>query len=79
MTSEKDIRWKQRVSIFNKALKKLSEAVVAVKKDLDEKEIEIHNENTEEIFDEILKEGLIQRFKYTHELTWNVMRIFYLK
>jgi nucleotidyltransferase substrate binding protein (TIGR01987 family) len=24
--------------------------------------------------DEILKEGLIQRFEYTHELAWNVMK-----
>ena len=76
MTSEKDIRWKQRFSNFNKAFKKLSEAIVYVKKDLDEQENDINNDNTEEILDEILKEGLIQRFEYTHELAWNVMKDF---
>lgn len=26
------------------------------------------------MLDEIIKEGLIQRFEYTHELAWNVMK-----
>lgn len=26
------------------------------------------------MLDEIVKEGLIQRFEYTHELAWNVMK-----
>lgn len=65
MTSNKDIRWEQRFSNYNKALKKLSEAVDYIKR-----------EKAEEILDEILKEGLIQRFEYTHELAWNVMKDF---
>ena len=28
----------------------------------------------DEILDEMIKEGLIQRFEYTHELAWNVMK-----
>lgn len=72
MTSN-DIRWEQRFSNYNKALKKLSEAIEYIKKDFDEQEAGI---NTEEVFDEILKEGLIQRFEYTHELAWNVMKDF---
>ena len=31
------------------------------------------------IIEEILKEGVIQRFEYTHELAWNVMKDFYWK
>ena len=68
MTSKKDIRWEQRFSNFNKALKKLSEAIDYVKKN-----------PKEEILDEILKEGIIQRFEYTHELAWNVMKDFLLE
>ncbi|MGY6560804.1 MAG: nucleotidyltransferase substrate binding protein [Luteibaculaceae bacterium] len=26
------------------------------------------------VLDEMIKEGLIQRFEYTHELAWNVMK-----
>ncbi len=68
MTSMNDIRWEQRFSNFNKALKKLSEAIGYVK-----------NKPKEKVLDEILKEGIIQRFEYTHELAWNVMKDFLLE
>lgn len=70
MTSEQDIRWEQRFSNYNKAFKKLSEAIEYVKNNFDEKEIE----DTEEVLEEIIKEGLIQRFEYTYEMAWNVMK-----
>lgn len=76
MTSKKDIRWEQRFSNFNKALKKLSVAIDYIKKDLEQKEIDIEHEPQEEVLDEILKEGIIQRFEYTHELAWNVIKDF---
>lgn len=53
-----DIRWEQRFSNYNKALIKLKEGV-----DIDLKEIS-----------DIEKEGVIQRFEFTHELAWNVMK-----
>lgn len=64
---EEDIRWEQRFSNYNKALHKLSQAVAFINQS---------NENIEttEVLDEIIKEGLIQRFEYTHELAWNVMK-----
>lgn len=65
---ELDTRWTQRFSNFKKALTKLTEAVKYIK-DSETKE-------SSSILDEILKEGLIQRFEYTHELTWNVMKDF---
>lgn len=71
---EKDIRWEQRFRNFNKALKKLSDAVDFIKNNFS-----LENDKSDEvalhvILDEIVKEGLIQRFEYTHELAWNVMK-----
>lgn len=66
---DKDVRWEQRFSNFVKALNKLKQAVVYIQdKDVNE------GENEELVLDEMLKEGLIQRFEYTHELAWNVMK-----
>lgn len=76
MTEDRDIRWEQRFSNFNKALIKLSEAIAYIKNDLAKKDIDVEDGKTGEILDEILKEGLIQRFEYTHELAWNVMKDF---
>jgi nucleotidyltransferase substrate binding protein (TIGR01987 family) len=73
MMNQEDIRWEQRFSNFNKALKKLTQAVDFVKQEV-LKEDELNEENENEILDEIIKEGLIQRFEYTYELAWNVMK-----
>ncbi len=74
MTKKIDIRWEQRFTNFNKALNKLTEAIEFIRKNLLNKENRIENDYTEEILDEILKEGLIQRFEYTFEMAWNVMK-----
>lgn len=57
---EQDIRWKQRFSNFEKALSKLSEVIL----------------KPEIALSDLEKEGLIQRFEFTHELSWNVMKDF---
>ena len=74
MTDNKDIRWEQRFSNFMKALNKLSEAIKYIKKDLLEKEIDTKYEDSEQVLEEIIKEGLIQRFEYTYEMAWNVIK-----
>lgn len=74
MTDNKDNRWEQRFSNYNKALKKLKEAVEYLEKDLNDKEIDIEDEIAEDVLDDIIKEGLIQRFEYTYEMAWNVMK-----
>ena len=61
---KKDIRWIQRFSNFRKALVKLNQAVGIISNQA---------ESVKEV-DELLKEGLIQRFEYTHELAWKVMK-----
>lgn len=57
---DKDVRWKQRFTNFEKALSQLT------------KGIENNNINTPDI----IKEGIIQRFEFTHELAWKVMKDF---
>jgi nucleotidyltransferase substrate binding protein (TIGR01987 family) len=69
MISNQDIRWQQRFSNYNKALKKFNEAIEYIKR-----EIKTNQEDINEVLDEIIKEGLIQRFEYTYELAWNVMK-----
>ena len=64
MEDKEDIRWIQRFDNYRKALRKMSKAVEIVADKLD----------WGGDVDELLKEGLIQRFEYTHELAWNVMR-----
>lgn len=59
-----DIRWIQRFDNYRRALAKLKMAVETVSK-IDGLGSEV---------DELLREGLIQRFEYTHELAWKVMK-----
>jgi len=57
-----DIRWEQRLSIFNIALSQLEKGVsLAGERELTDLE----------------EQGLIQLFEYTHELSWNVMKDYF--
>ena len=53
-----DIRWLQRFSNFRKALSQLTDAV----------------EQYNDASPDIVKEGVLQRFEFTHELAWKVMK-----
>lgn len=64
MTENKDIRWMQRFDNYRKALRLLGQGV----------EIVSQRVNGDEAVEDLLKEGLIQRFEYTHELAWKVMK-----
>lgn len=59
-----NIRWQQRFSNYRKALIKLNQAVELLSTQIER----------EKMVDELLQEGLIQRFEYTHELAWKVMK-----
>ena len=56
MDKEKDIRWIQRFENYRKALFRLKQAVNIISEKIGE----------DEETDDFLKEGLIQRFEYTH-------------
>lgn len=71
---EQDIRWEQRFSNFVKALRKLSQAVEYIKHNFIDEDEPIDDSDLGYVLDEMIKEGLIQRFEYTHELAWNVMK-----
>ena len=64
MMVSQTIRWQQRFNNYRKALAKLNQAVELLSEQIER----------EEAVDELLQEGLIQRFEYTHELAWKVMK-----
>ena len=70
---KEDIRWEQRFSNYVKALEKLTQAVEYINKNI-LAEDSVEDANPDLVLDEIIREGLIQRFEYTHELGWNVMK-----
>lgn len=74
MTMGQDIRWEQRFSNFVKALQKLTEAVEYINKQYPDDNKPFDYTDLGHVLDEMIKEGLIQRFEYTHELAWNVMK-----
>ncbi|HUH75576.1 MAG TPA: nucleotidyltransferase substrate binding protein [Chitinophagales bacterium] len=61
-----DIRWQQRLSNYSKALKKLGTAIDYIKSSNLDKE--------NKALSDLIKQGLIQSFEYTHELAWNVIK-----
>ena len=63
--NQNDIRWIQRLSNYRKALSRPSQAISII----------TGNKQGEDV-DDLLKEGLTQRFEYTHELAWKVMKDF---
>jgi len=71
---EQDIRWQQRFSNFRKALFKLTQAVEYIKHNIIDENEPVEDSDLSNVLDEMIKEGLIQRFEYTHELAWNVMK-----
>lgn len=70
MSTNIDIRWEQRFSNYRKALKQMTKAIDLIKVD---KSFDVDDIKKSDILD-IIKEGLIQRFEYTHELALNVIK-----
>lgn len=65
--NENSIRWQLRFQNYQRALQKLREAVELL--DLTASKTAILNQ-----LSDLEMEGLIQRFEYTHELAWKLMK-----
>jgi nucleotidyltransferase substrate binding protein (TIGR01987 family) len=68
-----DIRWKQRFRNFNKALKKMEDSVGYIRQNYMDEE-NPKEKNLSNILTDLVKQGLIQSFEFTHELAWNVIK-----
>ncbi len=68
METNNDIRWEQRFANYKMALSKLSTAVRLLKPLIADESFLTTDDG------ELQVEGLIQRFEYTHELAWKVMK-----
>lgn len=71
---EQEVRWEQRFSNFGKALHKLSQGVEYIRYNFKDEDEPMDDGGLGFVLDEMIKEGLIQRFKCVHELAWNVMK-----
>ncbi len=60
--SQLDIRWQQRFSHYQKALRQL------------ERSVELSKQRP---LSELEKQGLIKAFEFTHELAWNTMKDYF--
>ena len=60
--SQRDVRWKQRLSNLKLALGQLGDAVALSKK----RDLSL-----------LEQQGLIQAFEFTHELSWNVVKDYF--
>ena len=68
-----DIRWLQRFSNYKKALRKLEDSVDYVTNHITKESLDT-GEEFGLIQIDLIKQGLIQSFEFTHDLAWNVIK-----
>lgn len=75
---EQDIRWHQRFSNYRKALDRFKNNIAYIQDSFEHMNLE-DPESYDDIglgIEDILKQGLIQSFEFTHELAWKTMKDF---
>jgi nucleotidyltransferase substrate binding protein (TIGR01987 family) len=60
---KQEIRWVQRLDSFRKALERMNEAI---------KSVSVYSAKS--IESELMLDALIQRYEFTHELAWKLMK-----
>ncbi len=71
-----DIRWQQRFDNYCKAFARFSDNIAYIYNLYDHMDFSVE-ENYQDIvlrINDILKQGLIQSFEFTHELAWNTLK-----
>ncbi|MDO5105543.1 nucleotidyltransferase substrate binding protein [Capnocytophaga sp.] len=67
----KEIRWYQRFYNYQRALKRLIDNIAYVQ---EHDSISEFSESSIQKIPDIMKQGIVQSFEFTHELAWNVIK-----
>lgn len=68
--AQQNIRWQQRFANYSRAFAKLQEVIDTLGDNWDKNNIS----DSTFVLSDLEIEGTIQRFEYTHELAWNLMK-----
>jgi nucleotidyltransferase substrate binding protein (TIGR01987 family) len=69
-----DIRWEQRFNNYVKALTQLEKSVDYIVHHLLKHEEADADRELEEVLSNLIRQGLIQSFEYTHEVAWKLIK-----